>query len=553
MLMDAEAQEYRRIIEEILSGAVSSRQELEERKREASVALSLNRYIRNSDILKTASDDEHRRVIHLLQKKPTRTISGVAVVAAMTAPSKCPHGRCSYCPGGPDLEVPQSYTGKEPATRRAIQHGFDPYLQTTFRLHQLKTIGHPVDKAELIVMGGTLTAQTLDYQDWFVKECVRAMNDFQINHLRLKDGGEGRFLEEYKAAVKTFRYREDVQETNETSSVRCVGITFEPRPDWARREQINFMLDFGVTRVEIGVQNPNDEIYRLINRGHTVQDVVDATAELKDSGIKVGYHMMPGLLGYNPESDLKAFDTVFTDERFRPDMIKIYPCIVIEGTEYSARYRRGEFNPLTTEQAVDVIARAKAKLPRWVRTMRIMRDIPSDIVEAGIKSSNLGQLVHDELARRGIKCSCIRCREVGRHLKDGVEPEPDDIRMIREEYASSVGREIFLSFSDTKKDILVGFLRLRIPGKPFRPEITPETAIIRELHVYGPMLEVGEKPEYEWQHRGYGSELVREAERIAYEECGMRQLNVISGIGVREYYRRLGYDRLGPYMNLTLG
>lgn len=521
---------------------------MSEEKRQLAIRLGLNRYIRNSDILKAASENERGLILHILQKKPTRTISGVAVVAAMTCPSRCPHGKCKYCPGGVDIDVPQSYTGKEPATRRAINYQYNSYLQTTFRLHQLRTIGHPVDKVELIVMGGTLTAQMLDYQDWFTKECLRAMNDFEKNHALIKQIGEGEFLKQYETIPKMFHYREDIQAANETSTVRCVGITFEPRPDWARMEQINFMLEFGVTRVETGVQNPDDEIYKEVERGHSVEDVVNATAELKDSAFKVGYHMMPGIMGYDPELDLKAFKTIFTDGRFKPDMVKIYPCLVMPGTEYSRRYNAGEFTPITTEQAVDIIARAKAMMPKWVRTMRIMRDIPSNLVEAGIKSSNLGQLVHNELNRRGVKCKCIRCREVGRFLRVGIEPEVDDIKMVREDYDASGGREIFLSFEDVKQDILVGFTRLRIPNKPFRPEINLGTALIRELHVYGPMVEIGEKPEYEWQHRGFGAELVREAERIAKEEYDKRKMVIISGIGVREYYRKLGYEQEGPYM-----
>jgi len=545
--------QYREIIERIVSGEVADYHALDEEKRRISVRLGLDRFIRNSDILKEATPEERRKIVKLLRKKPMRTMSGVAVVAAMTCPSKCPHGKCKYCPGGPDIAVPQSYTGKEPAARRAIQYSFNPYLQTTFRLHQLKTIGHLVDKAELIVMGGTLTAQMLDYQDWFVKECLRAMNDFEINHNLIRQIGESKFIEAYEKAEKPFKYMEDVQEKNETASVRCVGITFEPRPDWAKAEQIDFMLGFGVTRIEMGVQNPDDEIYKAVERGHTVQDVVEATQELKDSGIKVGYHMMPGIMGHNRELDLNAFKTIFTDERFKPDMVKIYPCLVMEGTEYSKCFREGKFTPITTEQAVDVIVEAKKSMPKWVRTMRIMRDIPSNLVEAGIKSSNLGQLVYDEMDRRNVKCRCIRCREVGRFVDEGIEPNPDDIKLVREDYDASGGREVFLSFEDVGQDILIGFTRLRIPYKPFRPEITEDTAIIRELHVYGPMLEIGGKPQYEWQHRGYGTELIREAEIIARDEHFKTKMAIISGIGVREYYRGLGYDKDGPYMSAILG
>jgi len=548
----ATEKDYGRIIGKILSGDISSREELDFAKRELSSRLGLDKFIRNSDILKQAKPEERKKLLSLLQKKPTRTVSGVAVVAAMTEPSKCPHGRCKYCPGGPDASVPQSYTGKEPATRRAIAYGFDPYLQTTFRLNQLKTIGHPTDKAELIVMGGTLTAQMLDYQDWFVKECLRAMNEFGANFRFIKKNGEEAFVKKYRESKKRFFYREDVQKENERASVRCVGITFEPRPDWCRREQIDFMLDFGVTRVEIGVQNPDDRVYEIVDRGHTVKDVVEATQELKDSGIKVGYHMMPGILGNRPKEDYAAFKRIFTDERFKPDMVKIYPCIVLKGTEYYDMWQKKRFEPMTTEEAVELIVKVKSIMPRWVRTMRIMRDIPSNLVEAGIRSSNLGQLVYNELERRRIECQCIRCREVGRFLEMGREPKIRDVKLVRTDYDASGGKEIFLSFEDVRQNMLIGFSRLRIPGKPERQEITPKTALIRELHVYGPMVEIGDRPEYEWQHRGYGSELVAEAEKIALDDFDCEKILVTSGIGARGYYRRLGYRRDGVYMGRAL-
>ncbi len=542
---------YRKIIEKILSGEIQDGKDLDSEKRRVCVELDRKKFIRNSEILAHARPDEREKLLWLLQKKPMRTLSGVAVIAAMTQPSECPHGKCRYCPGGPDISVPQSYTGEEPATRRAIRYGFDPYLQVTFRLTQLKDIGHPTGKAELIVMGGTLTAQCLDYQEWFVKEALRAMNEFEDTYLRIKEKGEDEFIQEYKKSEKEFRYIEDLQSLNEKSAVRCVGITFEPRPDWAKKEQINFMLGFGVTRVEIGVQNPDDEIYEKIDRGHTVADVVEATSQLKDSGLKVGYHMMPGVLGYNPELDLRAFEKIFGDERFRPDMIKIYPCLILKGTCYYDQWMRDEFTPMNTEEAVDLIVKIKAMLPKWVRTMRIQRDIPSTLIEAGIKSSNLGQLVYREMEKQNISCECIRCREVGQMLKKGIRPEKDYIRLLTTEYNASGGKEFFLSFEDESNNVLIGFLRLRIPKNPFRSEITPQTSLIRELHVYGPMLAVGEKPRFEWQHLGYGKELMAKAEEISMD-IGMNKILVTSGVGVRDYYQRLGYQRDGPYMGKKL-
>lgn len=538
---------YRKIINKILSGGIQTRDELDVEKRALAVELGLKEFVRNSDILKHAKPSERDKLLNILQKKPTRTASGVAVVAAMTQPHECPHGRCNYCPGGPEINVPQSYTGEEPATRRAIRYDFDPYLQVTFRLSQLKTIGHSVDKVELIVMGGTLTAQCLDYQMWFVRRCFEAFNDFKGNYAKIRKVGEEEFRKDYSNRKPQFAYIEDVHKKNESSSVRCVGITFEPRPDWAKAEQIDFMLGFGVTRVELGVQNPSDRIYKMVERGHTVSDVVQATQELKDSGLKVGYHMMPGLLGNKPKLDLDAFKKIFSDERFKPDMVKIYPCIVLKGTKYYDNWKSGRFNPMSTEQAVDLIVKVKKIMPAWVRTMRIMRDIPSPLVEAGIKSSNLGQMVYVRMDEAGVKCRCIRCREIGRFLPKGIIPDPGSIKLVRREYAASGGREIFLSFEDTLQDILVGFLRLRIPYKPFRAEIDKSTALVRELHIYGPMVELGEKPRQKWQHRGYGKKLLLEAEKIAKED-NMKKILVTSGVGVRNYYLRLGFEMHGSYM-----
>ncbi len=540
------------IISLLKKGEISSKDDLNRVKIKVSRSHGLGSIPRDSEILDCLKGSERTRFLELLRKKPSRTLSGVAVVAVMTRPHKCPHGRCRYCPGGPEINVPQSYTGKEPATRRAIQYSFHPYLQTTFRLHQLKSIGHSVDKVELIVMGGTLTSQCIDYQDWFVKECLRAMNDFELNYESIKEKGEDVFMEEFNSREKRFMYREDIQWGNEKSRVRCVGLTFEPRPDWARREQINWMLSFGVTRVETGVQNPFDFIYKRVDRGHRVGDVVESTREMKDSGLKVSYHMMPGLLGNRPELDLRGFRMVFREERFKPDMLKIYPCLVIKGTEYYRMWRKGLFHPMETEDAVDLIVKVKEMMPPWVRTMRIMRDIPSNLVVDGVKASNLGELVYRRMSEIGVKCRCIRCREVGRFLSSGVEPGIDDIELGRIGYNASGGREIFLSFEDRRRDILIGFLRLRIPSKPFRPEIDENTALVRELHVYGPMVEVGEKPLFEWQHRGYGRELLSEAERISGDEYGMDRILVTSGVGAREYYRKLGYKQVGVYMGKSL-
>lgn len=545
---------YRNLIEKILSKEIKSQKELDSEKRRICEKLKRKEFIKNSEILKFAKKEEKRKILKFLQKKPKRTLSGIAVIAAMTKPLKCPHGKCSYCPGGPEIKVPQSYTGKEPATKRALYYNFDPYLQVTFRLLQLKDIGHHIDKVELIVMGGTLTAQPLSYQEYFVKGCLKAMNDLSKNEKLIKKIGGEKFIETFN--FKKEKTKENslkkIQEENENADVRCIGITFEPRPDFAKKEQIDEMLKFGVTRAELGVQLPFDFVYKEVKRGHSVKDVVESTQQLKDSGLKVCYHMMPGLLGKNLNLDLQGFRKIFSENEFKPDMLKIYPCLILKGTNYYEKWKKGKFIPLETEDAIDEIIEIKKMMPPWIRTMRIQRDIPSQLIEAGVKASNLGELIYREMEKRKINCKCIRCREVGTALKKEIFPKEENIKIVRRDYNASHGKEIFLSFEDVKKDILIGFLRLRIPWKPFRKEISDNTGLVRELHVYGPMVEIGEKPKEEWQHRGYGKELLREAEKISKEDFCMKKILVTSGIGARNYYKKFFYKREGVYMGKKL-
>lgn len=519
----------REILERILAGKITDKPSLTREKARLSEKYKLGRFPRNSEILAYAEEDEYDDVLHLLQKKPTRTISGVAVIAAMTKPHKCPHGKCIYCPGGVDVEVPQSYTGKEPATRRAIMHGYDPYEQVWARLEQLDKIGHPIDKCELILMGGTLPSQPYAYQEFFVKGCLQAMND-------------------YPKKAKKIGTLDGIQKANETAAVRCVGMTFETRPDYAFAPQVDTMLKLGGTKVELGVQTLSDAVYKKVKRGHNIADVARATQICRDSLLKVGYQMMPGLF-VDEKQDHKMFKELFSDERFKPDLIKFYPCLVLKGTKLYDMWKKGEYKPYTTEQAIRLISKVKKVIPPWVRVIRIQRDIPVDLVVAGVTKSNLRELVEAEMRAHGDCCRCIRCREIGlRMSKEKIKPDACAIELKRIDYDAGGGKEVFLSFEDTTNDLLIGFLRLRKPSdKAHRLEMKG-AAGIRELHVYGPMVEIGEKPEEKWQHRGYGQELLREAERIAEEDWGLKTVNVISGIGARQYYRKFGYAKNGPYM-----
>jgi len=316
------------------------------------------------------------------------------------------------------------------------------------------------------------------------------------------------------------------------------------------------MLDMGVTRIELGVQNPDDTIYRLVSRTHTVDDVKEATRIAKDAGLKIVYHMMPGMPGSSPSKDLEAFKRIFTDSAFKPDMIKIYPCLVIGGTKTHQWYQQGKYRPYSTQEALELIAQVKKIIPPWVRVMRVQRDIPAGLIIAGVKKSNLRQLVQAKLMEQGEGCRCIRCREVGHRLMvEGVKPDLDNVKITSATYDASEGKEVFISVEDPQNDVLIGYLRLRIPSqKAHRPEIIAvPSAIVRELHVYGPLVPVGKRSADAWQHKGYGKVLLNEAERVAHENYGLRKLLVISALGTKQYYIRFGYSRDGDYVSKKLG
>ena len=533
----------RLIIEEALSRNITTKKDLEKLKIQTCRDLKLSGFMSNSKILQYAKPEELESLRPILMKKPTRTISGVAIVAVMCRPHKCPHGRCKYCPES--SIAPPSYTGEEPAALRARMFHFHPYVQTFNRLYQLKNIGHSIDKVELIIMGGTFASCTLDYQEWFVTQCLRAMNDFETVSKKIPVNQR-----EIKIIPpEDFQYIHDAQKNNEHSKVRCIGLTFETRPDYAKMEDINRMLQFGVTRVELGVQTLYNHIYKRVDRGHKIQDVIEANQLLRDSGIKVAMHMMLGLLS-SFSSDVNMFKRLFNEPLFSPDMLKIYPCLVTEGSEFYDMWKKGEYEPYTSQQAVDLIVEVKKILPKWVRTMRIQRDIPATLIDAGVKKSNLGELVYNRLEEEDIQCQCIRCREVGHKKAHGIEPDYNNIELLRTDYDVVGGHEIFLSIEDVENDILIGFTRLRIPSnRVFRKEITSSSSLIRELHVYGQMQKIGKNDDNLWQHKGYGAQLLEEAEKIAKDEYNKNKMLIISGIGVRDYYRKFGYYKDGPYMS----
>lgn len=558
----------------------------------------------NIKILIHGSAKDYPLLKKKLLSKPVRSISGVAPVAIMTKPIKCPHGRCLMCPGGIESvfgDIPQSYTGKEPATLRAVRNNFDPYLQVFNRLEQYIISGHNCQKVELIIMGGTFPSFPIQYQEEFIKYAFKAMNDFsdlfydskgEFNYKKIAPGLKPRtsmrnFLfqnsqinEKHKAPNSEFCYLkfkkffelglEDnlgeekrvkilhkkllklkggnnksnlvlEQTRNQKSNIRCVALCLETRPDYGRLKQGNEMLRLGCTRVELGIQSVYDSALKKICRGHTNQETIDSIQTLKDLGFKIAAHYMPGLPGIGYKKDLEGMKKLFSDPNYRPDMLKIYPCMVIRGTKLHQKYLAGKFKPLSTDQAAKLIAHFKSYVPEYCRIIRIQRDIPSTQVEAGVKITNLRQYLHE---RYHPKCRCIRCREPKAHKINW-----NKVRMSVIKYSASEGKEFFISFEDTSQDLILGFLRLRFPSEILRKEITPKSALVRELHVYGTAAGLGEDGDI--QHRGMGKKLIAKAEEIA-RESGKDRMVIISGIGVREYYKKLGYHLEGPYMVKSL-
>ncbi|MEE9520349.1 MAG: tRNA uridine(34) 5-carboxymethylaminomethyl modification radical SAM/GNAT enzyme Elp3, partial [Dehalococcoidales bacterium] len=453
-------------------------------------------------------------------KKLTRTISGVTPVAVMTLPLKCP-GQCIYCPTY--SATPQSYTPESPAVLRGRRCDYAAKGQIGLRLRILSDMGHPTDKIELIVMGGTFLAYSEDYQYQFIKDCFDALND------------------EASATL------EEAKRLNETANHRCTGLCIETRPDWCGQEEIDRMLEFGTTRVELGVQIIDDGIYRLTRRGHTVEDVIKATALLKEHGFKVHYHWMPGLPGSTPERDLELSKRLFDDDRFKPDGLKLYPTMVVAGTELEKWYREGRYQPYDDDTMIDLVAEIKSIVPKYVRISRVLRDIPAKFIVGGLRDS-LRDVVKQRMKEKAIECKCIRCREYGHRLRDGWEiGEPKIARM---DYEASGGREIFLSLED-EKETLFGLLRMRIQSKPIAKlgESNENPAIIRELHVYGPEVSLSQRKPNAAQHKGLGKTLLREAELIAANIFQAPQMIILSGVGAKEYYRsEFGYRSEGDYM-----
>ena len=515
-MLASETSFYDELVERLRTDPPRSKDELQRAKLQLARAHRLNGIPSDASVLGRMSPTDRAAYEDLLRIKPARTASGVAVVTVMTAPHGCPHGVCMYCPGGPRFRTPQSYTGTEPAALRASEHHYDPRGQTRSRLEALRAIGHRTDKVDLIVLGGTFTSLEAGYQEWFVQGCLDAMY-----------GAPSQSLEAAQAA-------------NETAPARCIGLTVETKPDCFLGPEVEHALAIGTTRVELGLQSTHDDILERAHRGHTDAESRDALRRAKEAGLKVGVHMMPGLPGSDPDRDLESFRQLFQDPAYRPDFLKIYPTLVLGGTALHAMWEHGLYTPLSLEDALELVARVKAIVPPWCRIQRVLREIGAPYIDGGPTKGDLRVLAKERLREAGGECRCVRCREVGFR---GIEPRPEAITLLREDYASSGGHEVFLSLEDPEERVLVAYARLRVDAAG---------ATLRELKVFGRLVPLHERPGPRGQHRGMGRRLMEEVEAVARDEFHVRRMRVTAGVGVRGYYRSLGYRLERPYMARAL-
>lgn len=462
------------------------------------------------ELLRNKSIKASEKIENLLKTRPIRSLSGIVNVAVLTKPYPCP-GKCIFCPT--EKGIPKSYLSGEPAVERAKRLHYDPYLQVEKRIEMLENEGHPTDKVELRIIGGTWSFYPKKYRDWYIKKCFDAC------------------LRKNAKNLKT------AQRLNEKAKHRIVGISIETRPDFINVQEIKHLRELGITMVELGVQSIFDDVLKLNKRGHKIEETIKATKLLKDAGFKVLYQMMLNLPGSNQKRDEKMFKELFSNQNFQPDLLKIYPCALLKEAPLYKQWKQGKYLPYTEKQLINLIKSIKKRIPYYVRIQRITRDIPSQRIVAGAtKISNLRQIVGEQ-TKKDILCHCIRCREI-----KGKYDKKEKIYLFREDYLASDGKEIFLSFENKERVKLYSLLRLRITFQ--------KTAMIRELHTYGQLLPIGrgltstKSP----QHKGLGKKLIKEAEKIVKKDFKLKKIAVISGIGARDYYRKLGYQLENTYM-----
>ena len=457
-----------------------------------------------------------------IRMKPIRTLSGVTTITVLTKPHPCP-GECIFCPSEEGL--PQSYLSDEPGARRGVEHAFDPFTQVSSRLKALHEVGHPTDKIELLILGGSWTAYPPSYREWFIRRCFEALNQENPND----DIGEVSLA--------------DVQKTNSQARHRNVGLVVETRPDLITIENLVEMRRQGVTKMQLGIQSMDDRILQLNKRGHSAEEAEEAIRLVRAAGYKVVVHWMPNLLGATPQSDREDFARLWREGGVNPDEMKIYPCQLLRNAELYQYWERGEYRPYEEQELIDLLADIKPTVPRFCRINRVIRDIPSNHVVEGNRNTSLRQDVAQEMKKRGSTCQCIRCREIRKGKIDDRNLVLDD-----QVYKAGWAEEHFLSYN-TQDDNILGFLRLSLPSANhfFPVEELQDAAIIREVHVYGQSVELGGESSGSVQHRGLGSSLIEKAAEIALSN-GYRKLTVISAVGTREYYAARGFTLTDLYM-----
>lgn len=546
------------IIMELCQQPTKNRQILDSLKRKVAKQSKIS-FPKNSDLLKAYHNlVAKKRIIknieieYVLRIRGVRSLSGIVIVAVLTKPYACP-GKCIYCPS--QKGAPKSYLKEEPAVARAINFKYIPYKQVQARIRALKDIGHPTDKIDLRIIGGTWSYYPKNYQTWFIKECFRACNEF--NNLKVSNF---QFSISKQAPISNFQTLKMIQRKNERAKNRIIGITIETRPDYIDEQEIGRLRELGITRVELGVQSIYNNVLKLNKRGHNIESTIRATRLLKDAGIKVCYQMMPNLVGSTPKKDILMFKKLFINESFQPDYLKIYPCSLLKEAPLYAFWEKGNYSPYSLEKLKKIIIEIRKTVPYYCRIQRIIRDIPSNYIpEGGTKTSNLRQIIERTKEQDGWECKCIRCREI----KENYNIK-EKICLFREDYSSSLGKEIFLSYENKERTRLYSLLRLRIPSQYFNKEkhflmALNNTAIIRELHTYGQLIPISQKqkalypaPKQSFwsgaQHRGLGKKLMKQAEKITKKEFKINKIAVISGIGVKNYYRKLGYRAKDTYM-----
>lgn len=459
-----------------------------------------------------------KSIQRLMRKRKIRTLSGVSVITVLMKPYSCP-GKCVFCPTEPGM--PKSYLSNEPGAMRAVLDNFNPYAQVTTRLSSLSQQGHETDKIEMIVLGGTFSAYPREYQIEFIKALFDACNGVPSSSL------------------------EEAQKINEYTKHRIIGLSLETRPDHINEEEVKFLRELGCTKLQIGAQHTSNEVLKYNKRGETIEDTINALKLLKDAGFKIATHLMPNLPGSTPEMDIQMIRDFFSNPDFKPDQLKIYPCVVTPYTELEQWVKEGKFKTYSDETLIEILIEMKKIIPEYVRIERLFRDIPGESILDGSQMTNMRQILESKMKALNVKCNCIRCREIKDETYD-----PDSTEFRCHEYDASDGKEFFLSFNDANRDKICSLLRLRFPSKTFIRELK-EAALIREVHTYGAQVKIGKDAENASQHAGLGRRLLEKAEEMA-KKAGYKKMAIIAGIGTRSYYKKWGYELEGTYMTKAL-